>query len=107
MSQSFIHADVAAKQVAMNAFSTIEGAYLANLYRDLLQWDKTSTHKVAALHHNCLVIFTDAALCSAADIQAANSKIQTAKVVGSMYWATLEVPEQINSMIKRFVDLIV
>ena len=105
VAQSFVRASDATKNVALRAFSLVDSDFLAAIYKDLLVWDKGSKPKVESLAMPCLTIVTDAALCSIEDLSACNQRIKTAKVVGSMYWATLEVPDQINSMLHRFFDI--
>lgn len=105
VSTSFIKANNALKEIAIEAFSNIDGKYLANIYKELLIWDKNSGEKIKSLSISCLTILTDGALCSISDVLSYNSDIIIGKVVDSMYWATLEVPDQINSMIKRFIDV--
>lgn len=106
VNESFIHTDSATKKLAMKSFSQIDNHYLAELYQNLLVWDKTSEDKVRQIKHKSLLILTEAALCSIATINRVNTNIASAKVASSMYWATLEVPDQINSMIARFVQLL-
>jgi pimeloyl-ACP methyl ester carboxylesterase len=101
---SFIKTDDATRQIAIQAFTKIDTHYLAQLYRNLIDWDRTSQEKVKQVNHRSLLITTDAALCSIEDMQRVNPGIISAKVVGSMYWATLEVPQQVNSMIDRFMQ---
>ena len=64
-----------------------------------------SKNLVANLKTQSLVILTNGSLCSGADLLQINSQIEIGKVVGSLYWATLEVPDQVNSMILRFLEL--
>ncbi len=101
---SFIKTDDVTRQIAIQAFTKIDTRYLAQLYRNLIDWDRSSQDKVKRVNHPSLLITTDAALCSIEDMKRVNPDIMSAKVFGSLYWATLEVPQQINTMINRFME---
>lgn len=66
------------------------------------------THQIKLLkiNLNTLTILTDEHHCSYRKLTSIkNNMITLAKVVGSKCWATLEVPEQINAMISRFLSI--
>ncbi len=100
--KSFLNASKQSRQIALDAFRAISHEVLSAVYTDLLDWDKEARAKVQNLHCPALCIFTDASLCSEDELQACNPGIAVEKVVKSLYWATLEVPDQINAMIMRF-----
>jgi pimeloyl-ACP methyl ester carboxylesterase len=81
VNESFIQVDAETKHIALQAFSNIDNHYLAELYKNLLDWDKTSEDKVKQVRHKSLLIITDAALCSMEDMQRVNASITSAKVV--------------------------
>ncbi len=105
VSQSFLKGNQTSQDIARNAFQTTPRKILATIYKDLLDWDKNSFSKVQKIDTPSLCIMTDASLCSMAELQACNPKIRLGKVVESLYWATLEVPDQINAMIQRFAAM--
>jgi len=101
--KSFINPETINVEIANNAFNQVERSALASVYRNLLLWDETSSEKIKAISIPMLCILTDAALCSMETLQLLNRNLLFGKVVKSLYWATLEVPDQINPMIKRFL----
>ena len=78
---------------------------LASIFSDLIEWDKTALKKIANLTIPVLCIITDEHHCAFSKLQSCNNKIEIGKVVCSRCWATLEVPEQVNSMILRFLEI--
>ncbi len=103
--ESFIKATKEDYEIAISSFKAVKNEILSSLYTDLLEWNKLSKNLVANLKTQSLVILTNGSLCSGADLLQINSQIEIGKVVGSLYWATLEVPDQVNSMILRFLEL--
>lgn len=102
---SFIKANKEDYEIAISSFKAVINENLSSLYTDLLEWNKLSKNLVANLKAHSLVILTNGSFCSGADLLQINSQIEIGKVVGSLYWATLEVPDQVNSMILRFLEL--
>lgn len=106
VNDSFIHTIDANREIGKASFKAIPRQSLASLYEELIKWDKKSAKKLHSLKLPVLCIMTDAALCSAEEIKRHNSAIKVGKVVDSMYWATLEVPDQVNAMILRFISVL-
>lgn len=104
VNHSFLKADRNSLEVALSAFESTPSSVLASVYTDLLVWDKTSFEKVQQIDIPTLCIMTDGSLCSMAELLKCNPKVKLGKVVESLYWATLEVPDQINAMIARFLS---
>ncbi len=105
VSEAFLRSTEANQQMALEAFKQISAVVLASLYENLLLWDQNSAQKIKELSIPTLCILTDGALCSVADLLQHQPKIKIGKVVDSFYWATLEVPDQVNAMLKRFLGL--
>ncbi len=103
--QSFINTTKENREIAKSSFKTIKKEVLFSIYTNLLEWDKLSRNIVVNLKIPSLCILTNGSLCSGADLLQINPQIEIGKVVGSLYWTTLEVPDQVNSMILRFLEL--
>ena len=103
---SFIQVDQHIKSKALKSFSVPSSKVRAEVYEDLLKWDLTSSNKIKRISIPSLCIFTDSSLCSISKLQECNPQIQTSKVCKSLYWATIEVPDQINAMITRYVSTV-
>lgn len=93
------------KQVAIAAFETIAKAALASTYENLLQWDKDSIKKLEHCTMPILYIQSSEPFCTEEALRNHCPHLMTGKVVGSGHWATLETPDQVNSMIKRFLEV--
>lgn len=106
VNDSFLHTNDENRLIGEESFTTIPRQSLASLYEHLIQWDKKSSEKLKSIQIPMLCILTDAALCSADEIKKHNKAIKFGKVVDSLYWATLEVPDQVNAMIIRFLTVI-
>ncbi|WP_172622716.1 alpha/beta fold hydrolase [Aquicella siphonis] len=93
------------KQVAINAFETTAKTALASTYENLLAWDKESVRKLQSCTMPVLYIQSGEPFCTEDALRTHCPHLMAGKVVGSGHWATLEVPDQVNSMIKRFLDI--
>jgi pimeloyl-ACP methyl ester carboxylesterase len=103
--ESFIKTTKENYEIAISSFKSIQKEILSSIYTDLLEWDKLSNSIIVNLKTPSLCLLTNGSLCSGADLLQLNPQIEVGKVVGSLYWATLEVPDQVNSMILRFLEL--
>lgn len=101
----FLHTKEENKQMAIRAFETTSKAALASTYKNLLEWDKTSSHKLAQCTMPILSIQSSTPFCTEESLQKVCPHLKVSKVLGSGPWATLEVPNQINSMIERFLEI--
>ncbi|HPE85158.1 MAG TPA: alpha/beta hydrolase [Chlamydiales bacterium] len=103
VNSSFLEVNQDVKDKALQSFRIPSPEVRAAVYADLLEWDEDSFNKVEQLSIPTLCIFTDGSLCSMQNLQACNPLIEISKVCRSYYWATLEVPDQVNAMIHRFL----
>lgn len=99
----FHHTDSSNKEIAASAFNGVNKASLAGMFRGLLEWDAKSTGILKKIACPTLCILTDEHHCSYEKMRREAPQFEIGKVVGSKCWATLEVPEQVNAMIARFI----
>lgn len=100
-----IHMNSQDKQVATEAFSTINKDNLAKVYENLLLWDVDSENKIKNCKTPMLHIQSQNPFCAESTIKDLCPHVITARVVGAGHWMTMETPEQVNDMIKRFVRI--
>jgi pimeloyl-ACP methyl ester carboxylesterase len=93
------------KKLATAAFETTAKAALASTYKNLLIWDNESIKKLQHCTMPILYIQSSKPFSSEEALQKYCPHLMAGKVVGSGHWATLEVPDQVNSMVKRFIEL--
>lgn len=91
------------KKIAINSFKTISAKALASTYRNLLTWDESSPSKLKNCTMPTLYIQTNKSFCCRSSMKKHIPHAATARVVGSGFWATIEVPDQINSMVSTFL----
>ncbi len=104
--ESFIKISDDIANQAYEVFYKSSHKVMKSIYKDLLNWDLSKSHqRLLKASNSTICIFTDASLCDAQKLQNINSKISTAKVIGSKYWASIEVPDQINAIIQRYIDI--
>ncbi|MSO13436.1 alpha/beta fold hydrolase [Rickettsiales endosymbiont of Trichoplax sp. H2] len=101
----FIKAPNDIKLIAKQSFKSVSVRILISIFKDLINWNKNCNEKLLAINIPTLCIVTDEHHCSYNKINNLNNNFEIGKVVGSKCWATLEVPEQINAMILRFLEL--
>lgn len=100
----FLNTALENKIIANEAFRAVSKEVLVSIFESLILWNNTSKAKLANIKSNTLIIITDEHHCQFKTISVINNNlISIAKVIGSKCWATLEVPEQINAIIKRFI----
>ena len=105
--ESFVKASNDISNQAYKVFRESSHVTMKYIYNDLLNWDaNSSTQRLLKATASTMCIFTDASLCDAQKLQTINNKILIAKVIGSKYWASIEVPEQINAMIQRYIEVV-
>jgi pimeloyl-ACP methyl ester carboxylesterase len=93
------------KALAQNAFSNVNKETLKAIFKGLIEWDKNSRGKLKNIRYPTLCILTDEHHCTYSKLRAEAPHFEIGKVIGSKCWATLEVPEQINAMIERFLKI--
>lgn len=91
--------------IAFSAFMTVDKCALQAIFQSLIHWDKQAEKILASTQVPTLCIVTDEHHCRFADLKKAAPHFILGKVVGSKCWATLDVPEQVNTMIQRFLTL--
>lgn len=101
----FLQAETSTKEIAINAFNQVDKKALQALFQGLLDWDAHSSGLLKKIQQPTLCILTDEHHCSFEKMQREAPHFEIGKVIGSKCWATLEVPEQINAMITRFLKI--
>ncbi|MBI2742601.1 MAG: alpha/beta hydrolase [Chlamydiales bacterium] len=101
----FLNTDSSNKEIAASAFNGVNKKSLSGIFRGLLEWDATSAGILKKIACPTLCILTDEHHCSYEKMHREAPQFEIGKVVGSKCWATLEVPEQVNAMITRFLKI--
>ncbi|MFC3909325.1 alpha/beta fold hydrolase [Legionella dresdenensis] len=101
----FIHTCSENKSIAMKAFNSVDKKALQNIFKGLIEWDAQIAGKLKNITFPTLCILTDEHHCKFSKLKKEAPQFELGKVIGSKCWATLEVPEQINAMIERFLIL--
>lgn len=101
----FVHTDASNKEIAASAFNGVNKKSLQGIFRGLLEWDAKSAGILKNIACPTLCILTDEHHCSYEKMRREAPQFEIGKVVGSKCWATLEVPEQVNALISRFLKI--
>lgn len=101
----FLNTDSSNKEIAASAFNGVNKKSLAGIFRGLLEWDAKSAGILKKVVCPTLCILTDEHHCSYEKMHREAPQFEIGKVVGSKCWAALEVPEQVNAMITRFLKI--
>jgi len=101
----FINTHSQQKQIAREAFLTVDRKLLQMMFKGLIEWDKNSKSLLKNINYPTLCILTDEHHCAYHKLKEEAPHFEVGKVIGSKCWAALEVPDQINSMIERFIAL--
>ncbi len=103
----FVDTDLKNKKRAIEAFSTVNKQALQAVFSGLIEWD-AHLNKGQLKNVTCptLCILSDEHHCTYEKMRTEAPQFELGKVVGAKCWAALEVPEQINSMIARFLKII-
>jgi pimeloyl-ACP methyl ester carboxylesterase len=101
----FLNTDSSNKEIAASAFNGVDKKSLAGIFRGLLEWDAKSSGILKKITYPTLCILTDEHHCSYEKMHREAPQFEIGKVIGSKCWATLEVPEQVNAMITRFLKI--
>lgn len=102
---AFIQTDQANRDTAFRAFMQASKPTLRQLFQSLIKWDNHATTILSAVKVPTLCLLTDEHHCAYAKIKQVAPQFTLGKMIGSKCWATLEVPEQVNAMIERFLVL--
>jgi pimeloyl-ACP methyl ester carboxylesterase len=101
----FLNTNSSNKEIAASAFNGVNKKSLTGILRGLLEWDAKSAGVLKSIACPTLCILTDEHHCSYEKMHGEAPQFEIGKVIGSKCWATLEVPEQVNAMISRFLIL--
>ena len=101
----FLNTSSSNKEIAASAFNGVNKKSLSGIFRGLLEWDAKSVGILKKIACPTLCILTDEHHCSYEKMHREAPQFEIGKVVGSKCWATLEVPEQVNAMIARFLKI--
>lgn len=101
----FINTEPASKEIAISAFSKVDKKSLQQIFKSLIDWDSRPDNILKNISYPTLCILTDEHHCSYEKLKQKASHFEIGKVIGSKCWATLEVPQQINAMIERFIKI--
>lgn len=101
----FLNTDSNNKEIAASAFNGVDKKSLAGIFRGLLEWDARSAGTLKKITCPTLCILTDEHHCSYEKMHREAPQFEIGKVIGSKCWAALEVPEQVNAMIARFLKI--
>lgn len=101
----FIKTDSSNKEIATKAFTKVDKKSLQEVFKGLIEWDANAADILKKIKHPTLCILTDEHHCSYEQLRKKAPQFEIGKVVGSKCWATLEVPDQINAMIERFLKI--
>lgn len=101
----FIDTDIQNKNLAKDAFNKVNKKSLQDIFKGLIEWDSQSVGKLKNIPYPTLCILTDEHHCTYNKLKEEAPHFEIGKVIGSKCWATLEVPDQINAMIDRFLKI--
>ncbi len=101
----FFYSDSRTKEIAASAFNNADKKSLGEIFKGLLKWDANSAETLKKISYPTLCILTDEHHCSYEKMRQEAPQFEIGKVIGSRCWATLEVPEQVNAMIARFLKI--
>lgn len=101
----FVRTDSYNKAIATNAFCSVNKKALQEIFKGLIEWNSSGQKFVTKIKCPSLFILTDEHHCSYDKLRQLSPEFDIGKVVGSKCWATLEVPEQVNAMIERFLKI--
>ena len=101
----FLNTNLENKQIAKNAFMNIDIQAQQKAFKGLLDWDKKSHGIFKKINYPTVCLISDEHHISFEKLKKEAPSIEIGKVVGSKSWMTLEVPEQVNSMIERFIKI--
>ena len=92
------------KHIPLTAFNKVDKKVLKEMFSSLIEWDKQSATILSTIKLPTLCILTDEHHCQYELVHKHAPHFELGKLVSSKCWPTLEVPEQLNAMIKRFIS---
>ncbi len=90
------------RAVAIKAMKSTPGFVKSSTYRNLLQWDQNHEFLCSI---PSLLIQTAQPFCSEEKARQVLSNLHVGRVVGTGPWANLESPDQVHTMIDRFLEI--
>jgi len=90
------------RKIVEKAYELIDRDIYIATFKAFLNWDKGASEKLKALKMPVLHLLTTNPFCRY--LSEYIPHVVTGRVVGSGYWAPLEVPSQVNAMIDRFLS---
>ena len=105
VSSLFIETDAQNKKIATKAFQDVDKQVLRALFKELIEWDAHSIGILKKIKCPTLCIMTNEYHCSYEKLKQEAPHFEIGKVIESKCWATLEVPDQINAKIERFLKI--
>lgn len=91
------------RTIAFESFMTVDKESLKEMFESLIEWDKRSKSILPLINIPSLCVLTNEHHCNFESIKTIAPKFTLGKVIESKCWATLDVPEQVNAMIERFL----
>lgn len=95
-----------AREIAIKAFQTTPRHVQISTYENLLKWDQAYRNESVKSDVPTLYVQTSKPFCREESLHGHFSQLHTGRVIGSGPWASLEVPDQLNLMIERFLTLL-
>lgn len=89
----------------INAYSSVPNHILGSIYENIVKWDNTSREKLIKCEMPILFIESQELAYAKRDFKEICPHLVTGRIVGSTIWISLEAPDQINSMLKRFFEI--
>ena len=97
--------DASIKKIPRKAFLAVNKNALKDMIESLIQWDQMAEQKLSSVDVPTLCLLTDEHHCTYQALRAHAPQIHLGKTVGARCWAPLEVPDQVNAMLSRFLEL--
>lgn len=101
----FIETEQHNKTIAKNAFNKVDRVTLGQMFKGLIEWNARSEGVLKEIKLPTLAILTNEHHCTYQKLAMEAPHFEIGKVIGSKCWATLEVPEQVNAKISRFLKI--
>ncbi len=92
------------REMAIESFNSIPKAILASIYRNLIEWDKNSSDKLAKCKMPILYIQSNKPFCAEESIRKLCPQSISSTVDNTGHWMTIDAPDLINSLIYGFIN---
>jgi pimeloyl-ACP methyl ester carboxylesterase len=93
------------RELALQALKKVSKQAFRSTFENLIQWNKSCQAKIKQGKMPTLLIQSSEPTCSEGVFREFCPHVVEGKVVGSGHWITLEVPDQVNLMIARFLRI--